>query len=276
MAHGTSGYVDLDGDKLYYEVAGDGEPLVLSHAGFVDSRMWNDQWSDFAQRYRVIRFDMRGFGKSDRAEKPIVRRDDLYHLLKHLGIERTALLGCSMSGEIVLDFTLEHPEMISALVVVSAVPSGFELRGEPPQHLMEMMAAVEQGDLALASELQNRIWIDGPFRQPDQVDPNVRKRAAEMNRIALANDTFRKVDASPLNPLNPPAAQRLNEVHVPTLIIAGGLDNPEILRAAGVMEAAIPGARKVIVPKCAHMPNMEQPGTFNQAVLDFLHNARVT
>jgi pimeloyl-ACP methyl ester carboxylesterase len=150
------------------------------------------------------------------------------------------------------------------------------MRGEPPQLLMEMMAAVEQGDLALASELQNRIWIDGPFRQPDQVDPGVRKRAAEMNRIGLANDTFRKVDASPLNPLNPPAAQRLNEVHVPTLIIAGGLDDPEILRVADVMEAAISRASKVIMPECAHMPNMEQPEKFNQVVLDFLQNAHAT
>jgi 2-hydroxy-6-oxonona-2,4-dienedioate hydrolase len=276
MVQGTSGYAELEDGKLYYEVAGDGEPLVLSHAGFVDSRMWDDQWNDFAQRYSVIRFDMRGFGKSGRAEKPVARRDDLYHLLKHLGIERTALLGCSMSGEIVLDFTLEHPEMVSTLIVVSAVPSGFEMRGEPPQQLMEMMAAVEQGDLALASELQNRIWIDGPFRQPDQVDPGVRKRAAEMNRIGLANDTFRKVDASPLNPLNPPAAQRLNEVHIPTLIIAGGLDDPEILRAADVMEAAISRASKVIMPECAHMPNMEQPEKFNQVVLDFLQNAHAT
>jgi 2-hydroxy-6-oxonona-2,4-dienedioate hydrolase len=276
MVQGTSGYAELEDGKLYYEVAGDGEPLVLSHAGFVDSRMWDDQWNDFAQRYSVIRFDMRGFGKSGRAEGPVTRRNDMYHLLKHLGIERTILLGCSMSGEIVLDFTLEHPEMVSTLIVVSAVPSGFEMRGEPPQLLMEMMAAVEQGDLALASELQNRIWIDGPFRQPDQVDPGVRKRAAEMNRIGLANDTFRKVDASPLNPLNPPAAQRLNEVQVPTLIIAGGLDDPEILRAADVMEAAISRASKVIMPDCAHMLNMEQPEKFNQVVLDFLHSVQVT
>jgi 2-hydroxy-6-oxonona-2,4-dienedioate hydrolase len=276
MARGTTGYIELDDGKLYYEVAGDGEPLVLSHAGFVDSRMWDDQWNDFAQDYSVIRFDMRGFGKSDRAEAPVARRHDLYHLLEHLGIARATLLGCSMGGEIVLDFALEHLEMVSALVVVSSAPSGFELRGEPPRYLMEMIGAVEQGDLGLASELQNRIWIDGPFREPDQVDPQVRQRAAEMNLIALANDTWRKADASPINPINPPAAQRLNEIHVPTLIIAGELDHPEILRAADVIAAAISGARKVIMSACAHMPNMEQPGKFNQVVLEFLHNVHKT
>lgn len=267
MTHVTRGYVDLGDGKLYYEVGGEGEPLVLSHAGFVDSQMWDDQWHDFTQHYRVIRFDMRGFGKSEPAEGPITRRDDLYRLLKHLNLARATLVGCSMSGEIILDFALEHQEMVAALVVISAAPGGFELQGEPPRYLMEMMAAVEQGDLALASELQNRIWIDGPFRQPEQVDPLVRQRAAEMNRIALANKTWSKMDASPLNP---PAVHRLNEIRVPTLIIAGKLDHPEILRAAEVMTAAMPGARKVILPDCAHMPNMEQPGQFNPVVLDFL------
>src|SRR5215831_5187749 len=116
MTYGTSGYFDLGDDKLYYEVAGEGEPLVLSHAGFVDCRMWDEQWDAFTQCYRVVRFDMRGFGRSDRAEAPVARRDDLYRLLKHLGIARAILLGCSMSGEIVLDIALEHPEMVSALV----------------------------------------------------------------------------------------------------------------------------------------------------------------
>ncbi|NJM07170.1 alpha/beta hydrolase [Candidatus Gracilibacteria bacterium] len=272
MTHGVNGYVDVGDGKLYYEVAGDGEPLVLSHAGFVDSRMWDDQWDAFAQHYRVIRFDMRGCGKSDRAEAPIVRRDDLYHLLKHLGIERATLLGCSLSGEIILDIALEHPELVTALVVVSAVPSGFELQGEPPRYLMEMMAAIGQGDLTRASELQNRIWIDGPFRESDQVDPHIQARAAEMNRIALANGTLLNVDLSPLKPLNPPAVQRLTAVQASTLIIVGELDHPEVLRAADVMTATIPGSRKEIMPNCAHLLNMEQPATFNQIVLDFLHN----
>lgn len=274
MTQATSGYLNLADGKLYYEVTGQGPAMVLGHAGFVDSRMWDDQWEAFAQHYQVIRYDMRGFGRSDRAEAPIARRDELYALLQHLGIARATLIGCSMSGEILLDTALEHPELVSALVVVSTVPSGFELRGEPPRYLLEMMAAIQQGDLVLASELQNRIWIDGSFRQPDQVDPPVRARAAEMNQIALANATWQIADATPLHPLDPPAVQRLHDLHVPTLIIAGELDDPEILRAAELMAATIPGARKVIISDSAHMPNMEQPSAFNQAVLGFLHNLK--
>jgi pimeloyl-ACP methyl ester carboxylesterase len=271
MTQATSGYVDLDDGKLYYEAAGAGAPLVLLHAGFLDSRMWDDQWHDFSQHYRAIRFDMRGFGQSDRVEGPVSRRHDLYRLLKQLDIRRAAFLGCSLGGEMILDVALEQPAMVSALIVVSTAPGGFELQGAPPPHLFEMLAAVEQGDVALASELQNRLWVDGSFRQPEQVNPLVRQRAAAMNRVALANGTWGKADAQPLHPLDPPAAQRLGEVQAPTLIVAGGLDHPEILRAAGMMAAAIPGAKKVIIPECAHVPNMEKPAEFNQAVLEFLH-----
>ncbi len=288
MSNEINGYLGLEDGKLYYEVEGEGEPLVLSHAGFVDRRMWDEQWGAFTRLYRTVRYDMRGFGKSSPAEGPVDRREDLRRLLAHLdiaqvprpsgvaqaprlsGANRAALVGCSMSGEIMVDFTLQHPEMVSALVLVSAVPGGFEMQGQPPRELLEMVEAMEQGDLQRASELQNRLWIDGPFRQPDQVDPRLRQRAAEMNRIALANDTWHKADSSLVNPLDPPAARRLGEVRAPVLVIAGALDNPEVVRAAEVMAAGIPGAKKVILPGCAHLPNMERPEEFNRAVLEFL------
>lgn len=270
MTQSTTGYVDLGDGKLYYEMGGAGDFLVLYHAGFVDSGMWDDQWQDFTRHYRVIRFDMRGYGKSDTVKASISRRHDLYRLLKHLNVERTHLLGCSMGGEISIDFTLEYPEMVSALIVVSTAPGGFEMQGEPPPNLLEMMSAVGQGDLARASELQLRLWVDGGHRQPEQVNPGVRKRAAEMNRISLANGTWAKADAQPLNPLNPPAVGRLDELHIPTLIITGALDHPEIQRAAELMATHLKKAKKVVISESAHVPNMEKPAEFNHAVLNFL------
>lgn len=270
MVQETNGYADLGDGKLHFEQIGEGEPLVLIHAGITDSRMWDGQWAAFARDYRVIRFDMRGFGKSDRMEAPRNRRDDLYRLLQHLEIERAALVGCSLGGEIILDFALEHPRKVSALVAVSTVPSGFELQGEPPPYLLEMIAAAQQGDLALASELQNRIWVDGPFREPEQVDSRVRERVAEMSLLALANRTMQVDMAPPANPLVPPAMHRLKEIAAPTLIVAGRLDHPEILRAAAAMASDIPEAQTVILPDAAHLPNMEQPEAFNETVLAFL------
>jgi pimeloyl-ACP methyl ester carboxylesterase len=269
-----SGYLQLDGGRLYYEAAGAGDALVLAHAGFVDSRMWDGQWEAFAEGYHVIRYDMRGYGKSDRLSGPVNRRDELLALLGHLGVERAHLLGCSMGGAVMIDFALEHPEAVISLIPVSAVPSGFPMQGEPPPNLLAMMAAVQQGDLERASELQLRIWVDGMFREPEQVDPAVRERAAVMNRIAVRNQTWMVADSQDIAPLTPPAVERLREFHMPVLALVGALDHPEILRAADVMAAGMPDARKAVIPDTAHVPNMEKPAEFNRLVLDFLRGVK--
>ena len=153
---------------------------------------------------------------------------------------------------------------------MSTAPGGFELQGPPPRYVMEMIGAAQQGDLERTSDLQIRIWVDGPFREPEQVDPLVRQRAVEMNRIPVERGTFFTANGQPLNPLDSPAARRLKEIRMPALIIAGALDDPEILRAAEFMASEIEGARKVVIPNGAHLPNMENPQMFSQAVLSFL------
>lgn len=270
MAETRTGFVEVGDGKVYWEMAGEGETLVLGHAGFVDSGMWDAQWDALAQHYRVIRYDMRGFGKSDPAQGPRNRRNDLAQVLDYLRADRVALLGCSLGGTIMLDFALEHPEMVWALMTVSSAPSGFQLEGAPPAELVEMFPAAQQGDTARVTELQMRLWIDGPQRQPGQVNPDVRQRAAEMNRIPVERKTFLVADLQPFEPLTPPAISRLDTLAIPTLVMAGALDNSEIIRAADVMSSAIPNAHKHIFAHSAHLPNMEEPAAFTQVVLNFL------
>jgi pimeloyl-ACP methyl ester carboxylesterase len=275
MKNTDSGFIEVDDGKIYYELCGTGPVLVLTHAGFVDSGMWDSQWEDFTRSYRAIRYDMIGYGKSSPAKGPRCRRNDLYRLLQQLGVERAMLLGCSMGGTLTLDLALEHPQLAAGLVLVSSAPSGFQFQGAPPANLLEMMAATQQGDLERASDLQIRIWVDGPFREPEQVSAGVRQHAAKMNHISVVNETFARADLKPLRPLVPPAIERLEQVRVPTLIVDGALDDPEILRAGELMHTQIPGAQKVILPESAHVPNMEKPAEFNQAVLRFLNQARL-
>ncbi|HEY1386957.1 MAG TPA: alpha/beta hydrolase [Ktedonobacterales bacterium] len=270
MTATRAGYIEQADGRLYYEEAGEGEALVLGHAGLVDSGMWDPQWKAFAKQYRVIRYDMRGFGKSDPAPSPRNRRNDLMQLLQSLGVKRAALLGCSMSGTIMLDFALEHPEMVSTLVIVSSSPSGYQPEGDPPPELMEMFPAAKEGNTARVSELQMRLWIDGPTRQPEQSNQDVRQRAAAMNRIPVERGTFFTADLQPVDPLTPPAIDRLGDVHIPALIMAGALDYPTTIRAADIMAEGIPGARKHLFTSSAHLPNMEEPDEFTQVVLDFL------
>lgn len=265
-----TGYVQTGDGKLYYETMGEGQAVLMLHAGFVDSGMWDAQWQALANHFRVARFDMLGYGKSDLARGPVNRRRHLADVLSQLAIERAFLIGCSLGSEIIIDFALERPEKVLGLIPVSAVPSGFVMQGEPPPNLLDMIGAFQQGDLARTSELQIRIWVDGMFRQSEEVDSSVRRHAAEMNLIAVKNGTFAIADMQPANPLDPPAIQRLGDINLPTLVIAGALDHPEILRAANMMVNSITGAQKIILPNCAHVPNMERPAEFNAAILNFL------
>lgn len=270
MAQSTQGFLDLGDGRLFYETAGKGETLVLSHAGFLDSRMFDAQWDVLAQRFHVIRYDMRGFGQSGAAPGPLCRRDDLSRLLDYLGVKKAHFIGCSMGGQIALDLALEQKDLASSLILVSSPPGGFELQGEPPRYMLEMFDATQRGDVDLASELQIRIWLDGQFREPDQIDTALRARALTMNRLSVERRTFLISDMQPLRPLDPPAMTRLAEVSCPVLSIVGALDHPEVLRAADVVSGQIPGARKEIIADCGHVPSFERPDQFNQIVLDFL------
>jgi pimeloyl-ACP methyl ester carboxylesterase len=271
-ARQENGFAEVNGARLYYEIAGEGNPLVLVHAGIADGRMWDGQLAAFAPRYRVIRYDKRGFGRSAMVEGPYAHHEDLRALLDSLGIERAFLVGCSMGGRTIIDFALQNPGRVRALVLVGSAVSGFEAESYPPEQWEELLAADEAGDLERVSELEVRIWVDGPYRGPDQVDPGVRDLVREMNLIALKNEASGLGDE---RPLEPPAVDRLAEIQVPTLIIVGDRDRPEIVVRADILERSIQDARKVVMPETAHLPNMESPVEFNRVVLEFLDGLRV-
>ena len=257
----------VNGATLYYEVVGEGEPLVLVHAGIADSRMWNAQIEAFAQRYRVISYDMRGFGKTEMVKGSYSHHEDLLGLLDYLDVGRAHLLGCSMGGATVLDFALRYPERVGALVLVGAAVSGFEADVEPPKQWEELVAADEAGDLERVSELEVQIWVDGPGRRPEDVPAAVRDLVREMNMIALRNEASGLGEE--LQP-EPSVVDRLVEIRAPSLLIVGDSDQPWTIARADLLERALPNVRKVIMAGVAHLPNMERPEEFNRIVLDHL------
>jgi len=265
-----TGTADVNGASFYYEVAGEGEPLVLVHAGIADGRMWEGQIEAFARRYQVIRYDQRGFGRTAMVEGPYSHHDDLRGLLDSLGVERAHLVGCSMGGGAVLDFALGYPERAGALVLVGSAVSGFEGNFEPPEQWGELVAADEAGDLERVCELEVRIWVDGPGRRPEDVDAALRDLVYEMNLIALKNEASGLgEEVAP----DPPAADRLSEVRSPSLVMVGDSDQPRTLAAADLLARELPNARRVVMRNTAHLPNMERPEEFNGIVLDFLAGA---
>jgi pimeloyl-ACP methyl ester carboxylesterase len=264
-----SGYVNIDNAKLYYEVAGVGTSLVLVHAGVADSRQWNNEFAYFSQSNQVIRYDMRGYGKSEPVNGEFSHMSDLVSLLDALGIhEPIFIIGCSMGGGLALDFALTFPSRVKALVMVDSGPSGLELDVPAPSKFADAEKAFESGDLDLLAEIETQIWFDGTGRTPEQVNPTMRKLLYEMNRLALSHEA--KGLGKRLPNTETPAFDRLESLNIPVLIIVGSHDTPYILAAADYMKEKVKFANKIIIEDAAHLPNMDQPQEFQRVVEKFL------
>ena len=262
----VSGFALVEGAQLYYEVAGSGPPLVLLHGGWLDRRVWDAQIPALAQRFRVIRYDLRGFGRSDLPPRPYSDVQDLYGLLSALRVERAALVGLSLGGMLAIDFALANPATVAALVLVGPGLRGFtpSPEDEATARTTAMLEAVQADDRARALDLFVELWVDGPGRQ---AAPEARRLA----RSIAADYSFAHLAPGAPQPFQTPSAiERLATIRAPTLILTGAHDQPQIQEIAGLLEVEIPRARRVLIPGAAHLPNLEQPALFNQAVLQFL------
>lgn len=267
-----SGFAAINGAQLYYEVAGEGEALVFVHAGVADNRLWDDQFPVFAQEYRVIRYDMRGFGKSEPVDMEFAHRDDLYELLKFLGVERAHLVGCSMGGGFSIDVALNHPDMAASLTMVCSAPINLDI-GVEETELEPLFEAAQEAwkakDIDKTAEIETRIWFDGAARTPEQVDPVRRAKAYAMNHIVLSHEAKGLGKQKP--PVQPGAGERLNELSIPVLVVVGALDTAYILAMADYMVERIANARKVVIENTAHLPSLEHPEQFNRILSYFIN-----
>jgi pimeloyl-ACP methyl ester carboxylesterase len=274
QAFSQSGVVRVNNTQLYYDVAGAGHPLTLAHGLLLDRSSWDDQFGVFARQYTVVRYDLRGWGDSaqEPTDPPYSPRQDLLGLLDSLNIQQTYLLGLSGAGTVALDFTLEHPERVDALILVASGLSG------SPQRMTENIqafiaqyyGALQRKVIAGAVEATVRFWTDGPKRRPEQVDAQARERITHMGTRHIQRHGDLMAHQRHMLPLEPPAIKRLAEVNVPTLIVVGDLDTPETLEIADVLEQGIAGAQKTVISGTAHHPHMEKPEEFNRIVMNFL------
>ena len=263
------GYAKSGEARIYYEIAGQGTPLVMIHAGVADSRQWNNEFPYFAEQYKVLRYDMRGYGKSEPVEGEFSHMSDLVTLLDQVRLtDPLILMGCSMGGGLAMDFALAYPKRARALIMVDAGPGGLDLDLPSPPEFAEAEEAFKAGDLDRVAELETRIWFDGLSRTPGQVDQAMRQLAYDMDRHALsleARGLGKRVPNSPTS-----AAERLGELKLPVLIIVGAHDTPYMHAAADYMLERIPSAQKAVIEAAAHLPNMDRPEEFRSIVEGFL------
>jgi 3-oxoadipate enol-lactonase len=261
-----TGFADVNGTQLYYELAGTGHPLVLIHGFSLDTRMWDDQFEVFAQRYQVLRYDLRGFGKSAvPTDTPCTHPDDLYALMTHLGIAHAYIIGLSLGGAVAIDFAVTYPHATDVLIPVdAALLGGYEwVEGRPSS---TVSSQAQQAGLQAAKTF----WLHHPLFAPAHEQPAVAARLAAMVENYSG---WHLVHTDPGQVLNPPAIQRLATITAPTLVIVGEKDIVDFQRIADILAHGIPGATKVVIPGVGHMANMEDPARFNEMVLDFLAQA---
>lgn len=266
---GESGFVEVDGGRIYFEIEGDGHPLLLIHGGLGSLRMWDDQAPAFAERYRVIRYDTRGFGRTESDEVEFTNLGDAAAVLDHVGASSAYVVGQSRGGMIALDLTLDRPDRIKALVSVAGGIGGYEPQlpeGVEPPPWDEMEPLWEAKDWEALAELETQVWVDGWGQSQDRVDAEIRRRVKDW---ILANYRADIAEGKP-QPLEPPAAGRLAEVRVPTLVMIGSADEPGGVIAERHLAASVSGAQVVEFPGVAHMIQLEEPERFNELVLDFL------
>lgn len=254
--------------ELWHESAGSGRTVVMIHAGICDARMWDRQMETLAGVGRIVRLDLPGFGRTPVPTGPYVDAGEVIRLIEAEDLAPAVVIGVSMGGGVALDLATARPELVSGLVLVGTThPSqqwsaGMEAADKREEQLFEA------GDVEALIELNLRIWIDGPSRSPDEVDPELRAFVGEMQRGALTKQMAQPEPEA--GELTADLAAALPEITTPTLVMVGDLDIPEMVESANLLAGDIAGARTEVIVGASHLPNLERPEEFDELVLGFL------
>jgi pimeloyl-ACP methyl ester carboxylesterase len=266
-AAGQGGTAAINGERLYYEVAGEGTPLVLVHGWSLDLRMWDPQVPALSRRFRVIRYDRRGFGRSSGGEDPSWDAADLDALLGQLGVRQAHVLGMSQGGRVALQLARDHPDRVLSLVLHgTGAPDGFGLPFTGP----DRTRFDEWGTIAREQGLDafRRAWAAHPLLAIPAGHPEARARLDAL-LAAYRGGRF----LSPAPPSGPVAAVTMDElprIGVPTLVVSGEGEVPFLQIVARALAYYMPNARLAVVPGGGHLVSLTAPDRYNATILAFL------
>ncbi len=232
-----AGYLEVPNGKLCYEVAGEGDWIVLVHDGNLHSVTWDEQFPVFSKNYRVVRYDRRGYGKSTYPEKPYSNIEDLAEIFRQLNIERAILMGMSAGGGLAVDFALEHPDRVTGLVLVGAVVSGYGYSDHMRTRGGNLSPEVFSDPAKMADYMCHR----DPYTFYEG-NKEAKERGYAYLMDSLQNyrmDKFRLLRGP-----RRPALPNLKEIKVPALIIVGEYDIPDCHAHAGATETGSPARRE--------------------------------
>lgn len=263
-----SGTAKVNGTSIFYETRGKGFPLVfVSGGGILDRRGWDNQFETFAKHYRVVRYDIRGIGKSERPHASFSHSKDLYELLRFLKITRAHVVGLSVGGAIAIDFAIEYPEVVDRLILAA---SGLSSDAKSDGNVQGLKALT---DLVRSKGVEHvtQLTLDAPFVLSKQNNEGREK----VRRIYLDNaDVFESGFPvySLWEPIQPPPENRLATIRARVLIIRGDSDSPVYASMTDKIGKGIPQSTTVVIPGGTHFLNLEKPAEFNEAMRVFLRH----
>jgi len=258
----TQGYLEIGGSRIYYEECGAGSNIVLLHDGLLHAVTWDESWPALCAKFHVVRYDRRGYGRSDAPKAKFSPTDDLQQIMNHANMKRAVIVGNSSGGALAIDFALAHPESTDALFLIGPVVHGmastdhFEKRGERNQ------APLEQKDFKAAA----LNWSNDPYLIANGHDA-ARKKFYE-DLVAYPHNLTYDGQFE----IRPPLAIRhLREILVPAFILVGEFDIPDVHAHCGAIEAGIPGAQRDIAKGDGHLIQLEDPQAFTGRLTRFVN-----
>lgn len=258
----ASGYLDAGGAKIYYETRGSGPAIVLLHDGLLHAVSWDEVWPSVAARFQVIRYDRRGYGRSEPATRPFSSTTDLLRLLTHLKVSHAVIVGSSAGGALAIDFALEHPDMVDGLFLVGPVLHGLDYTAGFRARANRNNEPMGRGDVKTWARnwAQDRFLIAGA---------NETKRQKIYEHLVANAEKLKGYDATLEEKLSPPASERLHEIKVPAVILRGDADIADVHRHADAISAGIRGSEQIVVKQAGHLIQVEKADDVVRRLNDF-------
>jgi len=216
--------------------------------------MWDAHLEALSARFRVLRPDLRFFGRSRTDEVPFSFSDDLVAVLDAAGAQAATVVALSFGGRVALDFALERAERVRALVLASPGLTGRSFSAYDEERAAAVERAFEAGDYSRSTELELEVWA--PLGVTEA-----------MRRLAVENAHVDAVEIEPDWP-DPPTSERLGEIRAPTLVVNGDRDLPDLLAIGAELERGLPNARRVVLPGVDHFVPLREPERFVELVTE--------
>jgi len=262
-----SRFVELTGSRIHFDDVGRGDAVLLLHGLGLDLRTWDAQVPVLAERYRVVRLDLHGFGKSSPITGPYSHGELLGELLGYLEIERAHVVGLSYGGQIAAEFAQAYPERARSLVLVDTDISGLPLKTLGPS--LSKIFGVGKTDV----EAAKRLWLNHEIFAAAREQPLVFARLEQMVSD-YSGWIFAHAGAGLERKPKPPTAEVLQDLRLPALVVVGQRDLPDFQDMSDEVVKRLPGARKVVLEGAGHLCNMEAPASFNRVLLEFLSTVK--